>query len=141
MGNRPQSVAGAEAEAYWLRVLELLPSQHALAAHAAERVALTYLRPIPAGSVIHNLSDDMRLRLERLVECISPIAWQSESEAVLRCRYLLAQALAQLGRLGEARICFENLKKFANQDRKHRLRRALEELAKAASAADLLITH
>ena len=133
-GKRAQTATGAEAEVSWLRVLELLPAQHTLAAHAAERVALAYLRPIPPGSVIHNISADMRLRLERLSELLSPIAWQGESEAALRCRYLLAQALAQLGRLGEARICFESLKAFADGDRKHRLDKALRELIKADSA-------
>lgn len=127
--------AAAEARRCWRLALRFLPLSHDWFAAAAERLALLSLRPLPAGRVLRDASELERARLEDLVQLLSAAAWQAENDAQHRCRYLLGQALAQLGRPGEAAVCFKSLMTYATGERKAKLLKALRYLSEAADVA------
>ena len=133
-GKQAQASTSGQRERLWESVLKHVPVDHVWATHAAEQLALIRLRPIPVGATLHKMSHDKSLQLEGLIEHLSALAWLNDAEPSLRCRYLLGQALAQVGRLGEARICFESLVPLANENRKTRLTNALDRISAHASS-------
>ncbi len=118
---------------HWQDALLYLPSEHAWFATCAEQFALLTLRPVPPGKVVASLGPAEVKNLEFLVSSLSDVAWRGSDEANLRCRYLLSQALSQLGKVVEARICFKSLHENANNERKVRIDRALRYLAEHES--------
>ncbi|NRA39313.1 MAG: hypothetical protein HRU15_14300, partial [Planctomycetes bacterium] len=105
-----------------------LPIEHQWYPMAAERWAMGRLSAVAPGVKLLSPTQSQIQSLEKLIEQLSTVAWHNDSEQACRCRYLLAQAFAQIGEKRSAQICFESLLVNASDLRKSKLEKALARL-------------
>ena len=89
---------------------------------------------MPPGTVLAQRDAAEERRLELACRVLARVAWASNSEISQACRWLLAQAQAQLGVIPEARATAESLMAGASPSQQARLAAFLERLDTAPEA-------
>ncbi len=108
-------------DAAWRRAVAALPTAHPWRAGAVWRVARQLVQQDG------ELSDALAM--------LTDPAWEGDSEDAQRCRFLLAQVLARLGRRAEAVHAAESLRPHAIGDQRDRLEHFIARLKAEAPPA------
>lgn len=122
---------GGDAAAAWAQAAALLPGAHPWAAAAAQRAARPLLLDLPPGTVAETSDPAVTARLEQAARLLSGPAWAGAGASGESCRWLLAQALAQAGRIHAAQRCANSLRVGADERRVAMIQRFFQRLTAA----------
>ncbi|MFW5750256.1 MAG: hypothetical protein ACOCZK_01265 [Planctomycetota bacterium] len=125
---------GAETASAWRQAATLLPSEHPWLPLAALRGARDLLAAVPPGHRLSPLRPERQQALEQAVTLLGRGA-RAQGEPGRRCRFLLVQALAQLGRQEAALAAMEPLRAHADADQAQRLEALTERLRDGSASS------
>lgn len=102
----------------WIEAASRLPTDHPWSIEVTIRAVRPLLAPVPPGHVLADPSPQRQEQLQEAVTLLSRMVRAGDGPDHHRARFLLVQALAQLGRRDEALQCMEPL--WASGDARHR---------------------